>query len=100
MFSGLYVSIFQSTVDEPGLEDIETQAEICRIAVEEGRWHDATNAYRQTQYAVNRRSNYVDFYNILKFRTFGNADDDRTSGRGHFDMEGTIVFHYLMEDHK
>ncbi|ELT93094.1 hypothetical protein CAPTEDRAFT_53367, partial [Capitella teleta] len=62
-------------VDEPGLADITTEADKCSVAVDEERWHDATTAYRQTQYAVNRRSNYVDFYNILKYRVFSRKEE-------------------------
>ena len=73
-------------MDEPGLADIDTESDLCRVAVEEERWVDATNAYRQTQYAVNRRSNYVDFYNILKFRVFSKDNTGNKNKMG--GMEG------------
>ena len=78
----------QSTVDEPGLASIQTEAEKSLSAVLEGRWQDATDYYRTTQYAVNAASNYVDFYNILKFRVFSKGQETNTEKMG--GMEGIM----------
>merc|ERR1711976_907202 len=82
-------------VDEPGLADIDNEADQCRIAVEEERWVDATLGFRETQYAVNRRTNYVDFYNILKFRTF-NEFQDKDYPRGDMEAEGQYNLNDIM----
>ena len=51
-------------------------AHLCQNAVEEGQWQQATNRYALTQAAVNIHSNFVDFYNILKFRVFGGSESE------------------------
>jgi len=60
---------WMSLVDEQGHDAIQRAAEQTEVAVNEGRWFDATRLWRATQSVVLLRSHYVDFYNILKFNT-------------------------------
>jgi hypothetical protein len=74
--------IFQSLVDEPGLEAIQRSATLCKRAVEEERWTDATNLWSTTEGVVMYRTHFVDFYNILKFEIPGGSTNDFGISKG------------------
>ena len=74
----------QSTVDEAGLTAIDNAAQLCKESVDAGNWQQATNRYRLTQTAVSLNSNFVDFYNILKFNVIGGTSSE---GQGRYDVQ-------------
>lgn len=65
--------IFQSLVDDQGLDAIQRSATACQRAVEEERWEDATRLWSTTESVVMYRTHFVDFYNILKFNVPGGS---------------------------
>ncbi|CAD5119652.1 DgyrCDS8246 [Dimorphilus gyrociliatus] len=67
-----------STVDETGRDEIQRVAEQSEQAALQGRWRESTQFWRATQRAVNEHTNYVDFYNILKFRVFSQNEKKPT----------------------
>jgi len=73
---------WMSIVDDTGLADIQRAAELTAVAVEEERWVQATNLWALTQFSVIRHSNYVDFYNILKFIVPGSTSIPHSSDFG------------------
>ena len=66
----MYFNVSQSNADEPGLARIQAAAERAKEAADDGEWVTATQRWRETQFAVNAETNFVDFYNILKYRIF------------------------------
>jgi len=52
-------------VNTEGRDAIDSVAQRCRQAVEEGRWSDATQLWSDTEVAVLIYGHNVDFYNIL-----------------------------------
>ena len=55
-------------MDERGDAAILEAATKCKEAVARGQWQKATEFWRKTQMVLDSHSNYVDFYNVLKYR--------------------------------
>ncbi|KAK2170941.1 hypothetical protein NP493_1124g00036 [Ridgeia piscesae] len=62
--------LFQmSVVDERGYAAILEEAIKCKKAAAKKQWLKASELWRTTQLVLDSHSNYVDFYNVLKYRT-------------------------------
>ena len=70
-FQSLKVNyLLQSLVDQPCHDKIMVVANSSRDAADRDDWRNSTDLWAKTQGEVNRCTNYVDFYNIMKFRVF------------------------------
>ena len=49
----------------------------CKDAADAGDWHLATDLWRETEYVIWDLTNYVDFYNVLKYVIFENKFDEK-----------------------
>ena len=49
-------------------------AQACKAAADAGDWHTATDLWRETEYIIWDYTNYIDFYNVLKYVVFDSSD--------------------------
>ena len=60
----------QSNLDEKDQEQVDQVAFACKQAADQGNWQLATDLWAETEYVIWDHTNFVDFYNVLKYVTF------------------------------
>ena len=78
-------------MDEACYDSIMIAAAECAVAASRGEWTESTSLWRATQRVVSPCTNYVDWYNIMKF----NVRTGKNMGVFDMDMLGNQILKNL-----